>query len=307
MKLFVYVSYVMLVTFFSCSAYPKAIEDPSFKDTYLRLLEVSYLQEQSYESFVEYKAQIPGVSSSEITFDGRLIRLSEPINIRGKAEKLPLIISLHGMGSNIVYQNHFFNAARFIGDKQFVLVIPSGIKRAWDFFPHQKRDRDFILELIKKLKQNYDIDSKRIYLVGHSNGGIFALNLACRLEGIAGVIGINTLVNYHPIQCIKKPFNVTLLHGLEDSVIKYSQGRKNFRKMGNYNGCDTNTTHTKVSLELEHTFGIIENFNGCVDGIKTELYTLVNQTHSKPLSLELVDKILSNLLKLELHSQKKPL
>lgn len=270
---------------------PKSMEEPqpNFDPAYMELKGASLLRSQSHKSFEEYRAKLQNVISNELIIEGRVVRVSAPTTKTAKT--LPLVISLHGMGGNIIYQNHLFNAARFVGTKNFVLAIPSGIRRAWDLIPAKSRDRDYLLQMIEKLKEKYPINPDKVYLVGHSNGGIFALNFACKIKGIAGIVSIGGLANYFASQCIKNPHNVTIVHGLEDEVVKYSYGRYTFRRLGKYNLCDTSLTHTE-GLPI----GLLEHYKGCASGVKTEMYTLTNQTHGTPVPIGIVDRILTNLL-----------
>jgi len=269
---------------------------PNFEEAYIQIKGKSLEKDQKYASFKEYRTAIEDVMSSESVLAGRKVRVSAPKEYQGK---LPLIISLHGMGGNPIYQNYFFNATRYTGTMQFVLAIPPGLRKEWDFTHDRSRDREFILQLIKELKVKYPIEATRIYLVGHSNGAIFGLNLVCKTTTFAAVVSIGGLANFDDKKCLKAPTNVIFIHGLNDTIVKYAYGRYSFRKMGVYNGCDPANIY-KNELTLGGMPGTFEKYANCANNANTMFYTLNSQNHTDPLSSKVVETILLNILQLQL-------
>jgi polyhydroxybutyrate depolymerase len=125
-----------------------------------------------------------------------------------KTVQLPLVIALHGRGANgasMVFLTHKgFNK---MADKDgFIMVYPDGIELNWNDgrMDEEANDRahreniddvGFISALIDSLINDYNIDPKRVYVTGISNGAIMSYRLACELSdkitAIAPVDGIS--------------------------------------------------------------------------------------------------------------------
>jgi len=86
----------------------------------------------------------------------------------------PMILLLHGSGHNgSSLTDKWKDLAAGEG---IVLVAPDSINsETWNV---PVDGPDFLHELISQLKANYPIDSRRMYLFGHSGGAVMALHLA---------------------------------------------------------------------------------------------------------------------------------
>ena len=103
----------------------------------------------------------------------------------GDSSVFPLLIALHGRlgtGKKMITQTGFNRIADREG---FIAVYPEGFKRGWadgrGIGHADKRSVDdvaFIDRLINVLEEEFPIDSSRIYVAGHSNGGFMAQRLA---------------------------------------------------------------------------------------------------------------------------------
>jgi polyhydroxybutyrate depolymerase len=90
-------------------------------------------------------------------------------------------------------------------------------------------EEDFIYlgKVIDGVKRHFNVDPKRVYVVGHSNGGIMAYSMACHHSGtIAAVASLAGPVNLdpdnpgHPVECPPaSPVNVLHIAGTDDSPL----------------------------------------------------------------------------------------
>lgn len=87
---------------------------------------------------------------------------------------LPLIVLLHGSGQD---GPSLANPWRSLASKEgIILVAPDAAHRiSWDA---QDDHPDFIRELVEAAEEKHAVDTRRVYLFGHSNGGVYALTLA---------------------------------------------------------------------------------------------------------------------------------
>ncbi|MEQ1501505.1 MAG: hypothetical protein ABMB14_04700 [Myxococcota bacterium] len=97
-----------------------------------------------------------------------------------KDQKLPLVVLFHGGQSGDDAEKM---AARWdhLGNQGFVMAFPNGIatdERAWAG-PEDKRDFNFVKDLIAYLDAEVGIDKDRVYAAGFSNGSGFTWMLEC--------------------------------------------------------------------------------------------------------------------------------
>jgi polyhydroxybutyrate depolymerase len=157
-----------------------------------------------------------------------------------KSVQLPLVIALHGRGGNgasmILITRKGFNK---LADKDgFIMVYPDGIELNWNDgrMDEEANDRahkeniddvGFISALIDSMIKDYNINPKRVYVTGISNGAIMSYRLACELSpkitAIAPVDGnIPYLLSTHcsPSQSV----SVLAINNLNDPLVPFGGG-----------------------------------------------------------------------------------
>lgn len=159
-------------------------------------------------------------------------------------QKMPLIILLHGVGSN---EADLFSFADQLPEKYLVVSAraPHTLGQGsygWyqiDFStgkpmydPQQaESSRKLILKFIEELKSKYKFDHQSIYLVGFSQGAImsYAVGLSNpdKIKGIAIMSGrlldeTKSLVNKEQVKSLK----VFISHGTEDPVLGVHYARE---------------------------------------------------------------------------------
>jgi polyhydroxybutyrate depolymerase len=185
----------------------------------------------------------PGGSDqrSSIVHDGleRTFHIHIPSSY-SKSVSLPLLIALHGRGGNgesmiLVTRKGFDNMADRDG---FIVVYPDGIEMNWNDgrMDEEANDRahrenindtGFISALIDTLIKDYNIDPKRVYITGISNGAIMSYRLACELSdkitAIAPVDG--SIPNMLLHECSPTmPVSVLAINNVNDPLIPYEGG-----------------------------------------------------------------------------------
>ena len=145
-----------------------------------------------------------------------------------------LIFDYHGHNDtpddqhdNSMYQN--YDAA-----SHYLIIYPQGINNAWQGAPYAepdvnsgKLDLQFTAGLLEHIKQNYCIDSNRVYASGKSNGGGFVDTLACSDIGdqLAAFAMASAALYAETSEgsCTKKRA-ILESHGDGDDVIRYGAG-----------------------------------------------------------------------------------
>tara|TARA_B110000114_G_C15011694_1_gene365066 strand:+ start:90 stop:962 length:873 start_codon:yes stop_codon:yes gene_type:complete len=147
-----------------------------------------------------------------------------PENYTGTSS-LPLLISFHGLTSNMEFNFNYTNFDQLAESENFIVVDPNGISNTWTVSANDDTDIDFIVALLNQLEEDYNIESNRIYSTGMSMGGFFSFSLACRLSDRIAAIASVTGSMYQPAinNCSPvKPMPILQIHGTEDGTVQYS-------------------------------------------------------------------------------------
>ena len=149
----------------------------------------------------------------------------------------PLLINLHGYTGTGASQS----AYTFLQDAAFkrgiAYIAPTGSKDSFgstywnattaccDFNNTGVDDVAYIDSLIEKASAAANIDAKRIYLFGHSNGHFMSYAYLCSgSKKIAAIAGLAGAMDPDPALCKAKPNNILHIHGAKDGTILYSGG-----------------------------------------------------------------------------------
>src|SRR5262249_16093814 len=111
------------------------------------------------------------VGEKQATF--RLV-LRESVDLKKPAA---LVVAFHGMliDSKDVMPK-YTKLDELASDKKFILVFPEAQEKTWGIKPEKvKADLAFFDALLDEVKKRNKIDTDRIYVLGMSNGGGFAL------------------------------------------------------------------------------------------------------------------------------------
>lgn len=161
------------------------------------------------------------------------IAVISPANV---TTPIPLVIVLHGYGSNAFLQALYFSFASFVAEKKFHLVYLNGTtdhsgKRFWNASPsccdldHSSPDDvGYISRVIDRLKSSLAVS--KVYIGGHSNGGFMAYRMACEQgDKISGVFSLAGMDEKRTCKLKKyRGFRVVHIHGMDDRVISPNGG-----------------------------------------------------------------------------------
>jgi polyhydroxybutyrate depolymerase len=148
---------------------------------------------------------------------------------------VPLVIELHGHGSSGPAQENYLDLTEQSDLKGFILVLPEGEKnrrgdRYWNAWPNccsggtnWPDDSAYLSDLIDTMTVTFNIDPKRVYFVGHSNGGYMAHRMACdHADQIAAVVSLSSATIKDQSLCNPSgPVAVLEIHGTADRLVRY--------------------------------------------------------------------------------------
>jgi polyhydroxybutyrate depolymerase len=155
-----------------------------------------------------------------------------------KTKPAPLVLVLHGYGASGNFQNLYFRLGDIADEEGFFIAAPDGTvdgtqKRFWnatdvccDFEKTGVDDVRYLTGLISEIRAAYAIDPKRIFVVGHSNGGAMAFRLACdAADEIAAIVSLAGPFFDDVKRCApSSPVAVQHMHGTADQVVPYDGG-----------------------------------------------------------------------------------
>lgn len=217
----IFVSIVLMLNLFSCSSECKPLFGNLQKNTAAEELNAS----------LSYK--------KSVLVDGRhrSYYVYAPSDY-SPSKSYPVLFVFHGGEGNA---NNILKITKFkdyIDKYQFILIAPNGSNRfenelflMWNaghcrgYASEAKiNDSKFVNTIIDQTADSYNIDRKRIYLTGLSNGAMLSYKIACQLSGkIAGVAPVGGAMNYIP-KSAKSPIPVVVFHGTADRHVLFKGG-----------------------------------------------------------------------------------
>jgi polyhydroxybutyrate depolymerase len=211
----------------------------------------------------------------------------------------PLVISIHGLAEWPAHQRDISHWNEVADENGFIVVYPAGTGiplhwRAGGRFStgaELPMDVAFISRLIDKLEAEYNIDPRRIYANGLSNGGGMSFLLACKLsDRIAAIGGVSGAYMLPWDECTPgRPVPMIAFHGTSDPIVSYQGSQSSshdsslpaipdwIKTLANHNGCN------EVPVELPavgEVSGI--QYTPCSQNADVVFYTVQGGGHSWP-------------------------
>jgi poly(3-hydroxybutyrate) depolymerase len=193
----------------------------------------------------------------------------------------PLVINMHGMGSNASQQRLYTQFDKIADREKFIVVYPNGVSNSWDVIAN--RDVTFILALVDTIDAQYKIDRTRVYATGMSMGGYMSHRLGCAAAGtiaaIASVSGLNASYNCPSA----RPMPVLQIHGTADSIVRYIGVAPTINNWVSINGCPQTPQLTSPYPASNLNSKVRKDYYGpCTGNSEVILLTVEGGGHSWP-------------------------
>jgi len=244
-----------------------------------------------------------GTESKTLEFGGRTrtYLVHPPAGYDAKTP-LALVLVLHGALQGAANVESLSGMSAKADKEKFLVVYPNGTSRSglvptWNAGAccgyaqtNKVDDVGFLRALIDKLEHDYNVDPKRIFATGISNGGMMSYRLACELaDRIAAIAPVE---GAQDIDCRPSgPVSVLVFHGTADLLVPYNGGTTPFQ-LGSkrtdtpvsstvgfwvkQDGCSKTPKHEE-SNQLR-----VDTYTGCQGGAGVTLYTLEGGRHMWP-------------------------
>ena len=250
---------------------------------------------------------------------GRAYEVRVPKDL-DSAKAAPLLVMLHGFSSSPTAPQDMDSymlmspAANKLG---IIVALPLGThdtvidKYEWNatdsccgFDTPDANDVGYIAAMIDEIKTKYKVDEKRVFLVGHSNGGFMAHRLACdQADKFAAVVSLAGGTFKNQNRCAASaPISVLQVHGDADGTISYEGGPplgiaqlppapgavETMADWAVKNRCGATPATDAAAIDLVTDLAGAETtksiYPDCEAGVATELWTIHGGPHSPAFS-----------------------
>lgn len=191
---------------------------------------------------------------------------------RTKTAKPPLLLMLHGYGSNAA---DLFDLAKYLPDSFLIVSVQAPYKMDNDSYKWSdigmkpgtrfanaeqvKASADKVLQLVQQLKADYAYNPARVFVSGFSQGGAMSLCLGLNHPDVfrgAVILSGRTIFDLMPATAPPKKFanfDLLLIHGTQDWILPINYGN------------ETDSLLNKLSIRHEYyTYPIPHTINGDV-------------------------------------------
>lgn len=220
----------------------------------------------------------------------------------------PLVIVLHGAGGNSFDLQLGTDIDETANELGFIAVFPDGYQQGWSFLDEDEMAQDedwtddvgFIDALIDQVIEDYNVDIRRIFVAGISNGALLALRLGCELDDrLAGVAAVAATYSFELAQhCVgTAPLPTVIVWGTEDIVFplegfvwvtpdgkirssfSLNQTRSYFATRYQ---CETVSPALQAESE-DSPFDVHRQiYTGCNSGVPAIFYLIIGEEHGWP-------------------------
>jgi polyhydroxybutyrate depolymerase len=263
------------------------------------------------------------------------IKNPRPVNVYVPAAydgrtPIPLVIALHGYTSSGSGIDSYFNLTPFADSRRFLYCFPDGLTlrsggQDWNCWfddpsvasaysiPYSD-DVGFIRGIIQSVAEQFNLDHKRVYLVGHSQGGgmshFAALRCADLIAAIASLAG--DPATFYPTPT--EPVNVLHIHGTADETVSYTDtlptaapytplwpGALHLGQIwAAFNGATGRVTDSVPTLDLDTSLPgldtVITRWKNAPPGGAVEVWSIIGGHHVPSLSASFTPTVLDWLL-----------
>lgn len=166
-------------------------------------------------------AQPAFVGSRRVGIGDRAVWLHVPPAAEGGRRSLPVVLAFHGVGGTGGFFARQLAISEVADREGFVVASPYALGEPSAWRVAGEEDVAFVRRTLEGLERMLCVDRERIGVVGHSNGGTFAVALGCRLGvDLTGVVAIAPggggpdCADFPPLLDI---------HGTADRVVSYGK------------------------------------------------------------------------------------
>ena len=211
----------------------------------------------------------------------------------------PLLMVFHMRAGNAWMMREITQFNRLADEEGFIVVYPDGFRRSWaDGSGRYEADRAnvddllFVRTLLAGVTDRYAVDDNRIYAAGFSNGGFFALRLACEMAAefravatVSAVLAKDVLHGCDP----ERPVPLLMIHGTADRDLPWeglppqlASVPETVETWTAINGCRPSPTVEFLDPAGDATQIRRHTYSGCQNEAEVMLYAIQEGGHKWP-------------------------
>jgi polyhydroxybutyrate depolymerase len=242
----------------------------------------------------------------KLDFDGskRSYHFHLPRNYDPKTPT-PVVVVLHGAATNAKIMEYFCGLSNQSDKSGFIACYPNGTGTdpllTWNAgrFPgtppgtKAPDDIGFLGKVLDDLATAANVDKKRVYVAGMSNGGMMAYRAAAemsdRFAAMVSVTGTLVIDEWKP----KRPMPVLHIHGTKDGLVPWEGSKSNpflkfppieevVRICAKENGCDETPKVTALPKSFDNLKVEKRDFGKGKNGAEVVLYVVEGGGHVWP-------------------------
>ena len=212
------------------------------------------------------------------------------------SKPVPLVISLHPAASWPAAEMRISGWNQIADQHDFLVVYPAGrdFPQVWPMSPQDAAtDARFISDLIDHLESKFNIDPRRIYVDGISNGGAMAFAVSCRFPSRIAAVGAVAAAESISFDWCgdAAPVPMIAFHGSGDRIAPYYGGKsgdpvnpRQFPAIRDWVAAWAKRNHCpSVPVEMRITANVYRlDYLNCPAGADVVLYTIEGGGHAWP-------------------------
>jgi polyhydroxybutyrate depolymerase len=219
----------------------------------------------------------------------------------------PLVILLHGYTATGAGQESYFKLTPESDKHGFLYAYPDGLvdpmhNHYWnatdaccDLYGSKVDDSTYLSNLIKLVEQKYNVDARRVYLTGHSNGAFMTFRMACdHADQIAAIAALNGAMWQDVSKCQPSTaVSILDVRSTADQTIMYAGGHivnntypsaastdKDWLGFDHCAATPTKAPALDLVLDLPGAETTVARYTtGCTAGSTVETWTINGGTH----------------------------
>ena len=214
--------------------------------------------------------------------DGRAYLVHVPSGL--PAARVPLLISLHGLGGSAQGQENQTGWSAFADAHGFIVAYPQGSSKPMsEGGPWQEQsgsdDVKYLNSVVDGISARWCVDHLRVYADGYSRGGYMSQRLACdsagRFAAVVEYAGGSPNEMGGPCNP-SRPVSVGLFHGEGDWTVPLEAGLQSRDEWVSRNRCRSEADAEPVDE------GTLLRYRGCAGGVEVMWRTYPGQPHFWP-------------------------
>jgi polyhydroxybutyrate depolymerase len=252
------------------------------------------------------------LADAVIEIGGRSVTVRTPAGYH-PGTPAPVVMLLHGFGASGQAQANYMQFGALADEFGFLYLYPDGTEnelpaRFWnatdaccDVYGSGVDDSTYLRAVLDATRSLFNVDERRVFVIGHSNGGFMAYRMACdHADLIAAIASLAGATTANAGDCTPfEPVHALQIHGTLDDTIFHGGGEilgipypgavASVETWAGYSGCHLVGDASPPPLDLDAGLAgdetaVTRYATACSAGGSSELWTIVGGLHVPALS-----------------------